>query len=79
MRATYGIEENEFTVYEDEWRVIISETNFALISEHVLQLQQEINPLAQNLNHCVDYMKQQCISSHKLLIKINHFICNDIH
>ena len=79
MRATYGIEENGFTVYEDEGGVIISETNFPLISEHILQLQQEINPLAQSQNHGVNYMKQQCISSHRLLIKINHFICNDIH
>ena len=51
---SYGIEENGFTVHEDEGGVIIPETNFALLSEHMLQLQQEINPLAQSQNHGIE-------------------------
>ena len=40
------------TVYEDEGG--IPETNLALISEHMLQLQQDFNLLAQNQNHGIE-------------------------
>ena len=35
----------------DEGGVIIPETNFALTDEHMLQLQQQVNPLAESRNH----------------------------
>ena len=51
----YGVEENGFTVDEgDESGIIIPETNFALIDEHMLQLQQQIDPLAESQNHGIE-------------------------
>ena len=51
----YRVEENGLTAHEeDEGGVIIPETNFALTNEHMLQLQQQINPLAESRNHGIE-------------------------
>ena len=52
MDENYGIEEDGLTAHEDdEGGVIIPEANFALTDEHMLQLQQQVNPLAESRNH----------------------------
>ena len=51
----YGVEENGFTADEDnEGGIIIPDANFVLIDEYVLQLQQEIDLLAESQNHGIE-------------------------
>ena len=55
VNENYGIEEDGLTAHEDdEGGVIIPENNFALTDEHMLQLQQQVNPLAESRNHGIE-------------------------
>ena len=51
----YGVEKDRLTAHEeDEGGVIIPESNFALTNEHMLQLQQQVNPLGDTRNHGIE-------------------------
>ena len=55
VNENYDVEKDGLTAHEeDEGGVIIPETNFALTNEHMLQLQQQINPLAESRNHGIE-------------------------
>jgi len=55
MDENYGVEENGFTVHEDDkGGVIITETNFAFTNEHIIQLQQQVKPFAESQNHGIE-------------------------
>ena len=51
----YGGEKDGLTTHEeDEGGVTIPETNFALTNEHMLQLQQQVNPLGDSRNYGIE-------------------------
>ena len=49
----YGVEEEEL-VAEEENEIIIPENRFQLTNEQLLQLQQQVDPLAQSENHAIE-------------------------